>query len=164
MFLASTSSRRRWSSSGQEQKIQITGSSGLKDDEISQMIKEAEAHADEDHRLRELVDARNNAENLVYSTEKSLKDMGDKVDAETKSGIETGIADLKKAMEGDDTGDIRAKTDALMTASHKLAEAVYQQTQASQAAGGEGSSGSAETEEDEVVEDADYEIIDDDKK
>ena len=101
---------------GQEQKIQITGSSGLKDDEINQMIKEAEAHADEDHRLRELVEAKNNGENLVYSTEKSLKEMGDKVDAETKSGIESGIADLKKAMEGEDTADIKARTEALLNA------------------------------------------------
>ena len=70
---------------GQEQKIQITGSSGLKDDDINQMIKDAEAHADEDHRLRELVEAKNNGENLIYSTEKSIKEMGDKVDADTKS-------------------------------------------------------------------------------
>jgi len=147
---------------GQEQKIQITGSSGLKDEDINQMIKEAEAHADEDHRLRELVEARNNGENLVYSTEKSLKEMGDKVDADTKSAIETAISDLKKTMEGENTGDIKAKTEALLNASHKLAEAVYQQAQSSQAAGGP--SGTAETEEEEVVEDADYEIIDDEEK
>ena len=147
---------------GQEQKIQITGSSGLKDDEINQMIKEAEAHADEDHRLRELVEAKNNAENLVYSTEKSLKEMGEKVDSSTKSGIDSAISDLKKVMEGEDADEIKAKTEALLTASHKLAEAVYQQAQASQ--GGTGASGSAETDEDEVVEDADYEIIDEDEK
>ena len=147
---------------GQEQKIQITGSTGLKDDDINQMIKEAEAHAEEDHRLRELVEAKNNAENLVYSTEKSLKDMGDKVDSETKGKIEGAIADLKKEMEGDNTGEIKAKTDALLEASHKLAEAVYQQAQSSPA--GDGSAGSAETDEDEVVEDADFEIIDDEEK
>ena len=147
---------------GQEQKIQITGSTGLKDDDINQMIKEAEAHAEEDHRLRELVEAKNNAENLVYSTEKSLKDMGDKVDSETKGKIDAGIADLKKEMEGDNTGEIKAKTDALLEASHKLAEAVYQQAQSSQA--GDGSASSAETDEDEVVEDADFEIIDEDEK
>jgi len=149
---------------GQEQKIQITGSSGLKDDEINQMIKEAEAHADEDHRQRELVEARNNGENLVYSTDKSMKEMGDKVDAETRSSIESASADLKKALEGDDTADIKAKTEALLTASHKLAEAVYQQAQSSQAAEGAGPGGGAETSEDEVVEDADYEIIDEDEK
>jgi len=147
---------------GQEQKIQITGSTGLKDDDINQMIKEAEAHAEEDHRLRELVEAKNNAENLVYSTEKSLKDMGDKVDSETKGKIDAGIADLKKEMEGDNTGEIKAKTDELLEASHKLAEAVYQQAQSSQA--GDGSASSAETDEDEVVEDADFEIIDEDEK
>ena len=147
---------------GQEQKIQITGSTGLKDDDINQMIKEAEAHAEEDHRLRELVEAKNNAENLVYSTEKSLKDMGDKVDSETKGKIEGAIADLKKEMEGDNTGEIKAKTDALLEASHKLAEAVYQQAQSSPA--GDGSAGSAETDEDEVVEDADFEIIDENEK
>jgi len=149
---------------GQEQKIQITGSTGLKDDDINQMIKDAEAHADEDHRLRELVEAKNNGENLVYSTEKSIKDMGDKVDEETKSSIDAATADLKKAMEGEDVAEIKAKTEALMNASHKLAEAVYQQAQASQTASEGGESGSGETAEDEVVEDADYEIIDDDDK
>ncbi|MHB1326276.1 MAG: molecular chaperone DnaK [Thermoleophilia bacterium] len=147
---------------GQEQKIQITGSTGLKDDDINQMIKEAEVHAEEDHRLRELVEAKNNAENLVYSTEKSLKDMGDKVDSETKGKIDGAIADLKKEMEGDNTGEIKAKTDALLEASHKLAEAVYQQAQSSPA--GDGAASSAETDEDEVVEDADFEIIDEDEK
>ncbi|MHB8857928.1 MAG: molecular chaperone DnaK [Thermoleophilia bacterium] len=147
---------------GQEQKIQITGSTGLKDDEISQMIKDAEAHADEDHRQRELVEAKNNGENLIYSTEKSIKEMGDKVDADTKAGIDSATADLRKAMESDDTDEIKAKTDALLNASHKLAEAVYQQAQSSQ--GGGETSGSAETAEDEVVEDADYEIIDEDEK
>ncbi|MDO8735737.1 MAG: molecular chaperone DnaK [Thermoleophilia bacterium] len=149
---------------GQEQKIQITGSTGLKDDDINQMIKNAEAHAEEDHRLRELVEAKNNGENLIYSTEKSVKDMGDKVDTETKGKIDSATADLKKAMEGDDVGDIKAKTEALLETSHKLAEAVYQQAQASQGAGEGGSSGNAETAEDEVVEDADYEIIDDEEK
>jgi len=148
---------------GQEQKIQITGSSGLKEDEISQMIKDAESHADEDHRQRELAEARNNAENLIYQTEKSIKEMGDKVDAESRSNIESASSDLKKALEGDDAAEIKTRTEALMTASHKLAEAVYQQAQSSQAAGGAGGeSGAAETDEDEVVEDADYEIIDDD--
>jgi len=149
---------------GQEQKIQITGSTGLKDEDINQMIKDAEAHAEEDHRQRELVEAKNNAENLIYSTEKSVKEMGDKVDAETRSGIESATTDLKKAMEGDDAGEIKAKTETLLTASHKLAEAVYQQAQSSQASGDAGGSGAAETDEEEIVEDADYEIIDEDEK
>lgn len=147
---------------GQEQKIQITGTGALKEDEINQMVKDAESHAEEDKRQRELADARNNGESLIYSTEKSLGEMGDKIDADTKSGIESAIADLKKALEGDDSAEIKAKTDALMQASHKLAEAVYQQTQASQA--GAESAGGAEGPEDEVVEDADYEIIDDEEQ
>ncbi len=149
---------------GQEQKIQITGAGGLGEDDISKMMKDAEAHAEEDRRLRELAEARNNAENLVYSTEKSLKEMGDKVDPGTRSGIETAVSDLKKAMEGDDVGEIKAKTDSLMQASHKLAEAVYQQAQQTQAGGSAGPGAAAQSEEEEVVEDADYEIIDEDEK
>jgi molecular chaperone DnaK len=148
---------------GQEQKIQITGSSGLKDDEISQMMKDAESHAEEDRKLRELVEARNNAENLIYSTEKSLKEMGDKVDADTKGNIDSAIGDLRKAMEGEDADDIKAKTDTLTQSSHKLAEAVYQQAQASQEAGGAEGSPEGAGDEDEVVEDADYEIIEEDE-
>jgi len=148
---------------GQEQKIQITGAGGLSEDEISKMMKDADAHADEDKRLRALVEARNNGENLIYSTEKSIKEMGDKVDDATKEGIGIASDDLKKAMEGENTEDIKSKTEALLQASHKLAETVYQQAQASQAAGG-GPGGSAESDEDEVVEDADYEIIDEDDK
>ncbi len=145
---------------GQEQKIQITGAGGLAEDEISKMMKDAEANAEEDRRLRALVEARNNGENLIYSTEKSIKEMGDKVDDATKEGIRIATDDLKKVMESDNTEEIKAKTEALMQASHKLAEAVYQQ---SQAAGAAGAQGAAESEE-EVVEDADYEIIDEDEK
>ena len=146
---------------GQEQKIQITGSTGLKDDDINQMIKDAEAHAEDDHRQRELVEAKNNGENLVYSTEKSIKEMGDKVDADTKGNIESAISDLKKSLETDDTAEIKAKTESLLTASHKLAEAVYQQAQSSSSGG---ASDAGESDEDEVVEDADFEIIDDEEE
>jgi molecular chaperone DnaK len=149
---------------GQEQKIQITGAGGLSEDEISKMMKDADAHAAEDKRLRALVEARNNAENLIYSTEKSIREMGDKVDDATREGIRIATDDVKKAMEGENTEDIKSKTDALMQASHKLAEAVYQQAQTSQAAGGDGPSSAAEGDEEEVVEDADYEIIDEDDK
>ncbi|MHB0866188.1 MAG: molecular chaperone DnaK [Thermoleophilia bacterium] len=147
---------------GQEQKIQITGAGGLSEDEISKMMKDADSHADDDKRLRALVEARNNAENLIYSTEKSIKDMGDKVDDATKEGIKIASDDLKKAMEGEDTSDIAAKTETLMQASHKLAEAVYQQAQSSQSTAG--ADAHAESDEDEVVEDADFEIIDEDDK
>jgi molecular chaperone DnaK len=149
---------------GQEQKIQITGASGLSDEDINKMTKDAEAHADEDKRLKALVEARNNAENLLYSTEKSIKEMGDKVDDATKEGIRIASDDLKKAMEGENTEEIKSKTEALLQASHKLAEAVYQQAQGSQAGGGGEASGSAAGEEEEVVEEADFEIIDEDEK
>ena len=120
---------------GNEQKITITASSGLSEQDIERMMKDAESHADEDQKARELAEVKNNAENLVYSTEKSLRDMGDKVDAATKAEIEAAAAEVKKALEGDDVDDIKAKTDALMQASHKLAEAVYQQAQQQQPSG-----------------------------
>ncbi len=146
---------------GNEQKITITASSGLTEQDIERMMKDAEAHAEEDRKARELADVKNSAENLVYSTEKSLREMGDKVDAATKEQIEAAAGELKKALDGDDVADIKAKTDALMQASHKLAEAVYQQAQQQQAAsGGDGSGPSAS---DENVEEGDYEVIDEDE-
>jgi len=123
------------------------------------MMKDAESHADEDKKARELADVKNNAENLVYSTEKSLRDMGDKVDAATKAEIEAAGAELKTALEGDDEEAIKAKTDTLMQASHKLAEAVYQQAQQQQAASG-GDGGSTT---DENVEEGDFEVIDEEE-
>src|SRR5947209_17082638 len=110
---------------GNEQQIKIEGGSGLKAEEVEQMIKEAEAHAGEAHRLREIADAKNNAENLAYQTEKSLKENRDSLDAAEASTIEGRIMELKQALEGSDVTDIRAKTEALQEASHKLAEAVY---------------------------------------
>jgi molecular chaperone DnaK len=145
---------------GNEQKITITASSGLDEKDIERMMKDAESHAEEDRRARELAETRNNAENLIYSTEKSLKDMGDRVDGETKEQIEKAAADLRSALNGDDLSDIQAKTDALMQASHKLAEAVYQQAQQQQTGGdGAGEASAAE----ENVEEGDYEVIDEDK-
>jgi molecular chaperone DnaK len=146
---------------GNEQKITITASSGLSEQDIERMMKDAEAHADEDQKAREVADVKNGAENLVYSTEKSLRDMGDRVDAATKQEIEAAAAELKKALDGDDVDDIKTKTDALMQASHKLAEAVYQQAQQQQAAsGGDGAGASSG---DENVEEGDYEVIDEDE-
>jgi molecular chaperone DnaK len=148
---------------GNEQKITITASSGLDEKDIERMMKDAEAHAEEDRKAHELADTRNNAENLIYSTEKSLRELGDKVDASTKSAIETAAADLKQVLDSDDVATIRAKTDTLMQASHKLAEAVYQQAQQQHAeAGGEGSGQGAA--HDENVEEADYEVIDEDEQ
>ncbi|MBM3148044.1 MAG: molecular chaperone DnaK, partial [Actinobacteria bacterium] len=147
---------------GNEQKITITASSGLEEKDIEQMVKDAEAHAEEDRRQREVAEARNNAENLIYSTEKSLRDMGDKVDADTRAAIEAASGELRTAIDADDAEAIKAKTDALMQASHKLAEAVYQQAQQEQAppSGGNGSGGT----QDENVEEGDYEVIDEDEQ
>jgi molecular chaperone DnaK len=144
---------------GNQQQIRIEGGSGLKEDEVQQMIRDAEAHADEARKLRELADAKNHAETLAYQTEKSLKDHGDALDSSEASTIEGRIMELRQAIEGSDVADIKAKTEALQEASHKLAEAVYasaSQASAASAGGGNGAS----TSDDEVVEDADYEVID----
>ncbi len=127
---------------GKEQSIRITASSGLSEEEIQNLVKEAEAHASEDKKKQELIEARNKADSLIYGTEKSLKDLGDKVSADTKSEVEARIADLKKAMEGDDVAAINSAVDALSTASHKLAEQLYQQ-QSGGAAGPQGPQGGA---------------------
>jgi molecular chaperone DnaK len=147
---------------GNVQQIQIQGGSGLSEDEVKQMIQEAEAHADEAHKLRETVDTKNLAETLAYQTERSLKEHRDKLEESEASTIEGRIMELRQALEGDDIADIRAKTDALQEASHKLAEAVYAQAtaQAQASASGDG----APTAEDEVVEEGEYEVVDDEAK
>jgi molecular chaperone DnaK len=146
---------------GNEQQIRIEGGSGLKEEEVEKMVREAEAHADEAHRMRELAEARNQAETLLYSTEKSLKDHRDSLDAETISTIESRMEELRGVIDGDDVTAIRTKSEDLMQAAHKLAEAVYQTVQSEQAsAGGDG----APTSDDEVVEEADYEVIDEEAK
>jgi molecular chaperone DnaK len=149
--------------SGKEQSIKITASSGLSEEEIKKMQQDAEAHAAEDHKRRELVDARNHADQMIYATEKSLKELGDKVDAETKGNVEKEIASLKKLMEGDDTEAIKKGTESLTQASHKLAEIMYSQASAGQgggAAGGgaAGGEGGAKKDDDDVV-DADFEEV-----
>src|SRR4030081_627597 len=147
---------------GNVQQIQIQGGSGLSETEVQDMIRNAEAHADEARKLRETVDAKNNAETLAYQTERSLKEHRDKLDESEASTIEGRIMELRQALEGDDVGDIRAKTEALQEASHKLAEAVYAQATAqAQAAGGNG----ATTADDEVVvEEGEYEVVDEEAK
>jgi molecular chaperone DnaK len=144
---------------GNEQKIRIEGGSGLKEEEVQQMIREAEAHADEARRLRELADARNAAESLAYQTERTLKEHRDKLDESDASTIEGRVMELKGVLESDDVAEIRAKTEALQEASQKLAEAVYAQATATAQAGGDG----APTSDDEVVEEADYEVIDEEE-
>jgi molecular chaperone DnaK len=150
---------------GNQQQIRIEGGSGLDEKEVERMVHEAESHADEARRLRELADARNQAESLVYSTEKSLNEHRDTLDEATVSEIESKLADVKAALDGDDASAIRTKSEDLMQASHKLAEAVYQRVQAEQQPAGaaEGGNGAGES-DDEVVEDADYEVIDEEAK
>ena len=150
---------------GNEQQIRIEGGSGLKDDEVERMVQEAEAHADEASRMRELADAKNQGETLVYTTEKTLKEHREALDDETVSTIESGIGDLRTALEGDDVGEIRSKSESLTQAAHALAQAVYEQAQAQQAAGGATGNGTAgDGEEDEVVEDAEYEVVDEEAR
>jgi molecular chaperone DnaK len=146
---------------GNQQQIRIEGGSGLQEEEVQRMIREAEAHADEAHRLREVADAKNMAESLAYQTEKSLAEHRDKLEAADASTIEGRIMELKQALESDDAGEIRAKTEALQEASQKLAEAVYAQATAQaqqQAASGDGGGS-----DDEVVEEGDFEVIDEEE-
>lgn len=151
---------------GNEQTIEIKSSSGLSEDEVENMVKDAEAHAEEDRKKKEAVETKNQAENLVYSTRRSLNELGDQVDGSTKSEIEQAAADLEEATKGDDLEAIKTKMQTLQEAAHKLSEAAYEAAQSAQgdgAAGG-GQAGGAEAEdEEEVVEDADYEVIDEDK-
>ena len=147
---------------GKEQSIRITASSGLAKDEIEKMIKEAEAHSAEDKKKRELIEARNQADNLIYSTEKSLKEFGDKIDASEKKKIEDAAAALKKAMEGTDADALKKASDELMQASHKLAEAVY--AKASQTGAHEaGDAPKEEGAKGEKVVEAEFEEVKDDK-
>ena len=125
---------------GNVQQIQIQGGSGLSDDEVQDMIRNAESHADEAHRLREAADTKNLAETLAYQTERSLKEHRDKLDESEASTIEGRIMELRQALEGDDLADIRAKTEALQESSHKLAEVLYAEAaQQAQASAGGGS-------------------------
>jgi molecular chaperone DnaK len=147
---------------GNEQQIRIEGGSGLKEDEVQQMIREAEAHADEAHKLRELADARNLAETLAYQTERSLKDHRDRLPESDASTIEGRIMELRAVLESSDVNEIRQKTDALQEASQKLAEILYSQA-ASQAQSTAAGADGASTADDEVVEEADYEVIDEEE-
>jgi molecular chaperone DnaK len=148
---------------GNEQEIRIESGSGLSEDEVGRMIREAESHADEAHKMREAAEARNQAENLLYSTEKSLKDHRDALDEETISTIESRMEELRTALDGTDAAEIRAKSDSLMEASHKLAQAVYEKVQSEQNASASSANGES-TSDDEVVEEADYEVIDEEAK
>jgi molecular chaperone DnaK len=144
---------------GNEQQIKIEGGSGLKEDEVQRMIKDAEAHAEEAHKLRELADARNQAEALAYQTEKSLKEHREKLDESVASTVEGRIMELKNALESSDPSEIKAKSDALQEAWTEAAQAIYAQASASTPSG-DGAAAS----DDEVIEDADYEVVDEEAK
>jgi molecular chaperone DnaK len=147
---------------GKEQSIRITASSGLSEEEIKRMQKDAEAHADEDRKRKELVETKNQADSMIYATEKSMKDLGDKVDSETKNKVQVEIDSLKKLMESDDVEAIKKGLESLTQASHKLAEMMYAQATKDKAAeGGEGpgeQAGGAKKDDDDVV-DADFEEV-----
>lgn len=165
---------------GKEQSVRIESSSGLSESEIERMVKEAEANAEADKKEREKVDARNEGDSMVYATEKTLKELGDKVNAAEKQKIEDAVAALKQALAGDNVEDIKAKTEALKQASYKIAEEVYKQQAAAQGAqgaaqgGADGTSGSADSSSagsgnsnggaaSGKADDVDYEVVDDDK-
>jgi molecular chaperone DnaK len=145
---------------GKEQSIRIQASGGLTEADINRMVKEAESHAEEDKKRREMVEVKNQAEALVHSTERMLKDYGDKVPAGDKALVESAVTDLKSVLEGDDKDTIKQKVDALAQASMKLGEAMYQASQG-QAAGGAGPSAGAGGPDDKVV-DVDFEEVKDD--
>jgi molecular chaperone DnaK len=146
---------------GKEQKIEIRAGSGLSDNEIKNMVADAEAHADDDRRARELAEARNNGENAAYQAERQLKELGEAVDESSKEEIEAAIKALREVLESDDPDQIRERTDALNTAFHKVSEAMYERAQQAQAdaASTNGSSNGDETSssEEDVV---DAEVVD----
>jgi molecular chaperone DnaK len=157
---------------GKQQNIIIKASSGLSDDEVDRMVKDAEAHADEDRKFHELADARNAADNMIHATEKSLKELGeDKVSAEEKAEIDAAIEELKQVLKSDDKGAIESKTAALAEKSGKLAEKLYAKTEAEGGAAAAGAAGAAAggTESGggsagEDVVDAEFEEVKDDNK
>ena len=148
---------------GNEQQIKIEGGSGLSEDEVQRMVTDAEAHAEEAHKLRELADARNLAEQLAYQTEKTLKEHRDKLDEADASTIEGRIMELRGVLESSDVGEIRAKTEALNESATKLAEVMYAQATAQAQASAAGGDADGSAGEDEVVEEADYEVIDEEE-
>jgi molecular chaperone DnaK len=145
---------------GKEQKIEIKSGSGLSDEEIKNMVSDAESHAEEDRAARELAEARNNGENAAYQAERQLADLGDQVDADSKERIEAAVKDVRDSLEAEDPNVINGKTEALQTAFHAISEAMYQRAQEQAAAAGNGASaedGGASSDEEDVV---DAEVVD----
>ena len=147
---------------GKQQQITISGSTALSDDEVKRMVKDAEAHAEEDKRQKDEVETRNQTDSLVYATEQTIAELGDKVPADTKSEVEAAIAKAKEALNGTDVDAIRTAGEELRTASYKLAEVAYGDAQGAAAAGQAGAAGASAANDDVV--DADYEVVDDDKQ
>ncbi|OGI43477.1 MAG: molecular chaperone DnaK [Candidatus Muproteobacteria bacterium RBG_16_65_31] len=147
---------------GKENKIEIKAGSGLSEAEIERMVKDAEAHAEEDHKARELAEARNHADGMIHSVRKTMKEQGDKLDAGEKDKIEAAIKDLEAVARGDDKDEIRKKTEALMEASHKLAEQIYAQAQAAAGATADAEGAKGETKDNAV--DAEFEEVKENKK
>ena len=151
---------------GKEQKIRIEASSGLSEDEIKKMVQDAELHAAEDEKQKETIEARNLADSMIYQTEKSLTEFGDKIGEDDKNAINSAIAELKKVLEdsNSDAAVIKAKTEELQKASYKLAEEMYKNTAQNQGAAGEANAeANNTTNHNTTAEDADYEVVDDDK-
>ena len=148
---------------GKEQSIKITASSGLSDADIQKMVQDAEAHAEEDKKFHELVTARNTADSMIHATRKSMEEMGDKLEAGEKSAIDTAITELEEAVKGDDVENIEAKTKALTDASGKMAERMYAEQGAQDAAGAAEAGAESSSADDDVV-DAEFEEVKDDNK
>lgn len=149
---------------GKEQRIRIEASSGLSDSEIEKMVKEAKEHAAEDRKRRELIDAKNAADNLVYQTEKNLKEFGNKVGADTKNKIEAAVSRVKEAMKTDNLGEIRSATEALNQVWSDASSNLYQQGAPQGETAGQGKASHDSQKVDETVEEADFEVVDDDNK
>ncbi|OQW30032.1 MAG: molecular chaperone DnaK [Nitrospira sp. SG-bin1] len=149
-----------------EQSIKITASSGLSKDEVEKLVRDAQSHTEEDKKRRKLAEAKNQADNLIYQTEKNITEYGDKVSEEEKTKIQDAVAAVKKALEGTDAEAIESATQSLMTASHKLAEEMYKKAAASPGPqpGASSSGGTGEAKTDEKVVDAEFEEVDKDKK
>ena len=147
---------------GKEQQITISGSTALSDDEVDRMVKDAESHAEEDKKHKDEIEVRNQTDSLAYSTEQTLKDLGDKVPADMKKQVEDAVAEARKALDGTDMDAIKAAGDKLQEVGHKLAEIVYSDTNAQTAAGAGAGAAQPTSDPDDVV-DADYEVVDDDK-
>jgi molecular chaperone DnaK len=155
---------------GKENKIRIEGSSGLSEAEVERMRKEAESHAEEDRRKRELIDARNQADNLIYQTEKMLKEHGEKVPADERGKVESAINNLRDRLKGDDAGAIKKASEAVMTASQTLGKIIYEQAAKAggggvsggapggDGVGGKSGGGSSSAKKDDDVIDAEFEV------